>query len=233
MPKNEDLVVKEQDKICTLIINNPEKRNVLTPSILNSITETLQNIEKENLTRCVVIKGAGEKAFSSGYDISAIKDDDMTREFRNDHPLENCLKAIEEFPYPVIAMMNGHTFGAGLELAVTCDLRICVNDAKIALPPAKLGVVYSYSGTKKFLNLIGTASTKELLLVGNSIDAVRAYEIGLVNYVVERNEIENFTNRIAQDISQNAPLSLLTMKKLINIWQNGFQIKPFPTMTKK
>ncbi|NIP31860.1 MAG: hypothetical protein GTN59_15380, partial [Candidatus Dadabacteria bacterium] len=98
-------------------------------------------MENESDVRCVVIKGAGGKAFSSGYDISAIKNNDMTREFRGDHPLENCMKAIENFSYPTIAMMNGHTFGAGLELAVTCDIRICTKNAKIGIPPAKLGVV--------------------------------------------------------------------------------------------
>lgn len=215
------IIVSAKNKICTLTLNDPEKRNVLSPKMLNELARQLKNLEIENKVRCIVIKVAGNKAFSSGYNISEIKDDDMTREFREDHPLENCLEAIENFPYPIIAMMNGHTFGAGLELAVTCDLRICSEDIKMALPPAKLGMVYSYSGTKKFLNLIGPAYTKELFFTGETIDAERAEKIGLVNFIIEKDKIEKFTHKIAEKISQNAPLSLKTIKETINIWQRN------------
>ena len=215
------IIISTRNKICTITLNDPDKRNVLSPIMLNDLAMQLKHLEIENKVRCIVIKGAGNKAFSSGYDISEIRDDDMTREFREDHPLENCLAAIENFPYPIIAMMNGHTFGAGLELAVTCDLRVCSESTKMALPPAKIGVVYSYSGTKKFLNLIGPAYTKELLFTGNTIDAERAERIGLVNFVVNNDIIEKFTYKIAEEISQNAPLSLKTMKKIINTWQKN------------
>lgn len=221
-----EIAFTKAESIITITLNNPKKRNALSPIMLSEIREALTQEKLIEGTRCAIIKGTGNNIFSSGYDITSIRDDDMMREFRKGHPLEECLGVIEDFPYPVIAMMNGHTLGAGLELAVTCDIRVCVNTAKMGIPPAKLGLVYSYSGTKKFLNLIGIANTKELFLTGNTINAARAEEIGLVNYIISKNEIEKFTNNLAAEISHNAPLSLSTMKKLINIWQRNQDIKP-------
>jgi len=206
------------NKICIISLNNPEKRNVLTVGMLNEITTLLKQLAEEKIIKCIIFKGEGDKAFSSGYDISAIKDDDMMREFDISHPLEDCLKAIENFPYPVIAMINGHVFGAGLEFAVTCDIRTCADSVKLGMPPAKLGVVYSYSGTKKFLNLIGPAITREIFLTGTPISAERAEKIGLVNHLVDKKNLYKFTMEIAEEISENAPLSLKTMKQLFNIW---------------
>ena len=139
MTKLKEIVVTKNESILTITLSNPEKRNVLSPTMLNEVKDTLLSFSSDTDTRCVIVKGAGGKAFSSGYDIKALKDDDMMREFGGGHPLEECFNAIEDFPYPVIAMMNGHTFGAALELAVTCDLRVCVDSAQIGIPPAKLG----------------------------------------------------------------------------------------------
>lgn len=219
--ENNELLVDIKDRVLTLTLNKPEKRNLLTLSMLDQITNQLNNLVKENSVRCVVIRGFGEKAFSSGYDISAIGENDMMREYENNHPLISCMKAIERFPYPVIAMMNGHAFGAGLELAVTCDIRICAANAKLGIPPVKLGVVYTYSGIRKFLNLIGPGYTKELFLTGNPVDAKKAEKIGLVNYVVSEEEIEEFTYNFAEEISKNAPLSLNVMKEMINVWERN------------
>ncbi|MGH7792713.1 MAG: enoyl-CoA hydratase-related protein, partial [Thermodesulfobacteriota bacterium] len=130
-------------------------------------------------------------------------------------------KAIENFPYPVIAMMNGHAFGGGLELALTCDLRIAVENALFGMPPAKLGVIYTYTGIRKFLNLIGLGYAKELFLTGRNIDAQRAEKIGLVNYVLPKSELEDFTYKLASEISQNAPISMSTMKQMMNSWQRN------------
>ncbi len=221
-----EIAVTNSESIITITLNNPGRSNALSHTMLNEITDTLLSISSDSKIRCLVFKGADNKVFCSGYDIISIRDDDMMREFRSEHPLEECLKAIENLPYPVIAMMNGHTFGAGLELAITCDLRVCVDTAKIGIPPAKLGVVYSYSGTKKFLNLIGVGYTKELFLIGKSIDAVKAEKIGLVNHVVSKEKIEEFTNNLAVEISENAPLSLSTMKQLINICQRNQKVTP-------
>ena len=214
MVHEQELIAEEKGAICTLTFNRPEKRNLLTPAMLLELSEQLDRLRDGKKVRCVVIRGSGEKAFSSGYDINAIGENDMIRHHEGDHPLGRALRTIESFPYPVIAMMNGHAFGAGLEVAVTCDLRTTVEDCLLGMPPAKLGVVYSYSGIKKFLDLIGPGYTKELFLVGRPISSERAWEIGLVNFMVPREELEEFTYGIANEIAENAPLSLKTLKEI-------------------
>jgi enoyl-CoA hydratase/carnithine racemase len=218
-----ELIIEEKDSVCTLTINRPEKRNSLTPNLLIEIDSELKKLQNGQKTRCVVIRGSGDKAFSSGYDISLIGKikDDMMRDYANDHPLIIASKAIENFPYPVIAMINGHAFGGGLELALTCDLRIAVDNALFGMPPAKLGVIYTYTGIRKFLNLIGLGYTKELFLTGRNIDAQRAEKIGLVNFVLPKSELEDFTYRLASEICENAPLSMSTMKEMTNSWQKN------------
>jgi enoyl-CoA hydratase/carnithine racemase len=218
-----ELITEEKDPICTITLNRPEKRNLLTPNMLLEISSELKRLKNEGKIRCVVIRGSGDKAFSSGYDISAIGKikDDMMRDYRDDHPLIIASRAIENFPYPVIAMINGHTFGGGLEVALTCDLRISVDNALFGMPPAKLGVIYTYTGIRKFLNIIGLGHTKELFLIGRNIDAKKAEQIGLVNYVVSKSELEEFTYKLASEICENAPLSMSTMKEMINAWQRN------------
>ena len=218
-----ELVTEENESICTLILNRPEKRNSLTPEILLQLGSELNRLKAEQKVRCVIIRGSGDKAFSSGYDISAIGKikDDMMRDYVDNHPLIIASNAIEHFPYPVIAMLNGHAFGGGLELAVTCDLRISADHALFGMPPAKLGVVYTYSGIRKFINLVGLGYAKELFLTGRNIDASRAEKIGLVNYVLPQSEIEEFTYKLALEISENAPLSMSTMKEIMNSWQRN------------
>lgn len=217
MSELSELIVQEDGSVCTLIFNSPEKRNTLSPDILIQLSSELKRLEEENKVRCAVLTGSGDKAFSSGYDISAIGQNDMIKHHEGDHPLGRALRSIESFPYPVIAMMNGHAFGAGLEVAVTCDIRISVDHSLFGMPPAKLGVVYSYLGLKKFIDLIGPGYTKEMFLIGRPISSERASEIGLVNFLVSRDKIEEFTYEMAKEISQNAPLSLKTLKETINL----------------
>ena len=221
MSESLELLVEEKDKVCTLVFNRPEKRNMLNPDILSRLKLELERIQSEDRIRCVVIRGAGEKAFSSGYDISAIGETDMIKHHEGDHPLGQALREINSFPYPVVAMMNGHAFGAGLELAVSCDIRISVDDCMFGMPPAKLGVVYSYSGMKKFLDLLGPGYTKELFLIGRPISSERAKEIGLVSFTVSREDLEHFTYEMANEISENAPLSLKTLKKITNVLEKA------------
>ena len=219
MTENKEILVRTEGSICTLTINRPEKRNPLTPEILRLLTEEFSRLGKIAETRCVVIRGSGEKAFCSGYDIAAISEEEIAIE--NGHPLTEAMQAIKSYPLPVIAMINGHAFGAGLELAATCDLRVCADDAKLAIPPVKLGVTYHYDGIKQFLNLVGPGFTRELFLTGNPVNAERALEKGLVDHVVQRDKLEEFTYGLAEGISENAPLSMISMKKMINIWEES------------
>ena len=217
MSELKELIVEENGPICTISFNRPEKRNLVTPLMLTELSSELKRLTDEDKVRCVILRGSGDKAFSSGYDIHAIGDNDMIKHHEGDHPLGRALRTVEDFTYPTIAMLNGHAFGAGFEIAVTCDIRIAVDDSLFGMPPAKLGVVYSHSGMKKFVDLIGPGYTKELFLVGRPVSSERAKEIGLVNFMVSREEIEKFTYDMANEISENAPLSLKTLKNIINV----------------
>ena len=221
MPDKNELIVEEEGTVCRIVFNRPDKRNLLTPGMLLGLESTLERLRDEDRTRCVVIRGAGDKAFSSGYDINSIGKDDMVRNHSGDNPLPKALKSIENFPYPVIAVMNGHAFGAGLEIAATCDIRIAVKDCLFGMPPAKLGVIYSYRGVRRFLNLIGPGYTKELFLTGRPMGSERAESIGLINFTVPGPEIEKFTKDMVGEITENAPLSLKALKEMVNIWQRN------------
>jgi len=145
----------------------------------------------------------------------------MIKNHSGENPLPRAVKAIENFPYPVIAMLNSHAFGAGLEIAATCDIRTAAQGCLLGMPPAKLGVIYSYRGVRTFLNLIGPGYTKELFLTGRPVDSERAARMGLVNYTLPSSELERFTYDIAREIIENAPLSLKGLKEMVNIWQRN------------
>lgn len=219
MAESKEILVKTEGSICTLTLNRPERRNSLTPETLGLLTEEFLRLGKTTEIRCVVIRGSGDRAFCSGYDIAAISEEEIAIE--NGHPLTEAMRAVKSYPLPVIAMINGHAFGAGLELAATCDLRVCADDAQLAIPPVKLGVTYHYSGIRQFLSLVGPGFTRELFLTGNPVNAERALEKGLVDHVVKRDGLEEFTYGLAEGISENAPLSMISMKKMINIWEQG------------
>lgn len=221
MGSTDTLLIARNESILTISFNRPEKRNLVTPQMLDQLRDTLKSREIQQEVRCVILRGEGNKAFSSGYDIHSIGENDMIKNHRGTNHLPLAARSIEDFPCPVIAMINGHAFGAGLELAVSCDYRVCVERAKLGMPPAKLGVIYSFSGMRKFLNLIGSGYTKEMFLIGNPVDAHKAERIGLVNTVKTGDEIEEYTYSLAGEISENAPLSMKTMKYAINKWQQN------------
>ena len=213
------LLIEKKERICTIILNRPERRNALSPRLLFELADTLTRLKEEGEVRCLVIRGAGEAAFSSGYDISAIPTN-MTPEsaeaFKTKNPLQAGLGAVTDFPYPVIALINGHAFGAGCELAMCCDIRIAVEAARLSMPPARLGVIYHGSGILRFINVVGLANAKEMFFTGRAYEASRAREMGLVHYVVPADRLSSFTYEMAQEISENAPLSLRGLKIIFN-----------------
>ena len=221
-----ELILERLEGFCALTINRPEKMNSLSPDLLLKIKEVLDSLSGDRAIRAVVITGAGDKAFSAGYDFSAFPTK-VTPESKDNWKkniyLEACVESISFYTYPVIAMINGYSFGGGCELAISCDIRIASDKATFCMPPAKLGLVYSPQGIKNFINIIGFAHTKEIFFTGRRFDAQRAKEIGLVNHVVPSTDLKAFTYDMAQEISENAPLSLsaakLTISKFMNLAQ--------------
>lgn len=163
--------------------------------------------------------GSGEKAFSAGFDIGAIPTEvtpEIKEMIRTKIPLEVGLESIDNYPYPIIAMINGICYGAGCEFATTCDIRIVADTAEFGMLPARIGILYSNSGILHFINVVGVANTKEIFLTAKNITAQRAREIGLVNYVVPKKDLVSVTYELARQISENASLSLSGTKTIIS-----------------
>jgi enoyl-CoA hydratase/carnithine racemase len=206
------------EAVVRLRISNPERRNALDHEILDALAETLPRLDHGIETRCLLITGA-PPVFSAGYDIASIPSDTFERDAEAlvAHPFHAAMEAIASHPWPTLAAINGHCIGGGLELAITCDLRICAAGAKLGMPPVKLGLVYGHTGLRKFLDTVGLARTKELFLTGRNYEAARAEEIGLVNEVVESERLEQASVELAAEIAANAPLSMRGNKSAIDL----------------
>jgi enoyl-CoA hydratase/carnithine racemase len=203
--------------VVRLTISNPAKRNALDHPILDAITETLTQLSSPaSPARCVVLTGA-HGMFSAGYDIGEIPDEELEEraEALVAHPFTEAIDALEAFPYPTLAALPGHTIGGGLELALSCDLRVAQSGIKLGMPPAKLGLVYSHTGIRRFIDAIGAARTRELFLVGRYIDASTALEWGLVNRVTSARELEDVALELAIEMAGNAPLAQRGNKRVI------------------
>jgi enoyl-CoA hydratase/carnithine racemase len=198
--------------VTRLRISNPAKRGALDHEILDTLAGTVKELD----ARCLIITG-DEKMFSAGYDIGNLDEQQFAERSEKlvAHPFHSALEAIETYEFPVLASLNGHAIGGGLELALTADIRIAARGIKLGMPPAKLGLIYSHTGLKKFLDVIGLAHTNELFFTGRNIDADRAATIGLVNHVVEPDELERVVGDLAAEIAGNAPISLRGNKRII------------------
>jgi enoyl-CoA hydratase/carnithine racemase len=205
------------DAVARIRIDSPERRNALDHEILDAIAELMPRLDRGIETRCVLVTGA-PPVFSAGYDIARIPSDTFERDAEAlvAHPFPAALEAIAAHPWPTIAAINGHCLGGALELAISCDLRICAVGAKLGMPPAKIGLVYGHTGLRKFLDTVGLARTKELFLTGRNLDAARADQIGLVNAVVPDEELERESVRLAAEVAANAPLSMRGNKSAID-----------------
>jgi enoyl-CoA hydratase/carnithine racemase len=205
------------EAVARIRIRNPERRNALDHEILDAIAELMPSLDRGIETRCVLITGE-PPVFSAGYDIAAIPSETFERDAEAlvAHPFPAALEAIGAHPWPTVAAINGHCLGGALELAISCDLRICASGAKLGMPPAKIGLVYGHTGLRKFLATIGLARTKELFLTGRNLEASRAEQIGLVNEVVPDDSLEDASIELAASIAANAPLSTRGNKSAID-----------------
>jgi len=206
------LLVSNEAGICTLTINRPEKRNALTPDILAGLRAALRSAGEDGETMVVVLRGAGEKAFSAGYDISRL---DSPGDVATGDPMEDLILAVENTAVPVIAMIYGYCIGAGCGLAVACDLRLAADNASLGITAARLGVVYPPSALRSLIDLVGVSAAKEILYTGRLIDAGRAADIRLVDRVVPADDLAAVTYDLAREIAANSPFSVRGTKKII------------------
>jgi enoyl-CoA hydratase/carnithine racemase len=210
------LVDEPLDGVRRLTISNPSKRNALDHPILDGIVSAVRDAEDAGDVRCLVLTGAGGM-FSSGYDIGDLPSDVFAEEAARlvAHPFTGAIDALEATDLPTIAALPGHTIGGGLELALACDLRLARDGIRLGMPPAKLGLVYSHTGLRRFLHAIGEPRTRELFLLGRNVDARTALTWGLVNAVCGEEDLEAEALDRARELASNSPLSIQGNKHVL------------------
>jgi enoyl-CoA hydratase/carnithine racemase len=198
--------------VARLTIVNPGRRGALDHEILDALAAHARTLD----ARCLVIRGTGE-VFSAGYDIGNLEGQSFEESAERlvAHPFQEALDALDAYAYPVVAALNGHAIGGGLELALTCDIRVAARGIKVGMPPARLGLIYSHTGLRRFIDVCGPANTAELFYVARNVDAERAERMGLVNRVVEPDELDGHVLGLAAEIAANAPLSLAGNKQVL------------------
>ncbi|MGD8741186.1 MAG: enoyl-CoA hydratase-related protein [Desulfobacterales bacterium] len=214
------LLIQNENNICTLTLNRPEKKNSLSLELVELLGSTLKELAEDDAIRTVILRGAGDEAFCSGFDIGALPTQsgaDADQRLKSLDQVESLLQRLVSFPYPVIAMLNGFAFGLGCELSMCCDIRIGVEDIRMGMPPARLGLVYPWTGLLRFIQRIGIQSTKEIFFTGRTYTGRRIKELGLADYLVPGGDLEEFTYAMAKEIAGNAPLALKGIKKVINL----------------
>jgi enoyl-CoA hydratase/carnithine racemase len=220
MEEAHQLLTETRGRIGILTLNRPERRNALSPRLLIALHEQIEAWSRKDEIRSVVITGAGEKAFSSGYDIVAIPTDvtpETASRLRDRNPLQLALESVKQFPYPTIAMLNGHCFGGAVHLALCCDLRTGADDIAVGMPPARLGIVYPHEGIAQLVQVVGMARAREVLFTGKSYRGEELRSSGLVDRLVPRSELAATTYALAEEIAANAPLSLRGIKRILNL----------------
>jgi enoyl-CoA hydratase/carnithine racemase len=220
----ETLIVSREETFAVVTLNRPPA-NAISETLMRELNAVLSEVESDDAVRSVIITGAGEKIFCAGADLgNAFSGPDVATFIRFGNSVA---RRIERFPKPVVAAINGHALGGGLELAVTCDLRVAGAGFKLGMPPGKLGLIYSHTGIQKFLDTVGPARTRELFLTGRNISAERAEQIDLVHETVQREEVEANSVALAAEIAGNAPLSLAGNKRIIR------DLLTFPRLSEK
>ena len=220
------LTDRPADGVLRLTISNPAKRNALDHAILDGIAAAVAALGDG--TRAILLTGAGGM-FSSGYDLGDLEGEVFAEEAERlvAHPFAAALDALDACPIPTGAALPGHTIGGGLELALACDLRIAADGIRLGMPPAKLGLVYSHTGLRRFLQAIGVPRTRELFLLGRNLDARTALVWGLVNSVTLPSDLEEDSLDWAAELAANAPLSVRGNKRVIReLLRSGADLDP-------
>jgi methylmalonyl-CoA decarboxylase len=213
------------DFIGTVTLDYERRRNALSHALVEEIIAALRSF-REAKVRVVILRAKpGAKVFSAGHDIGELPQRGRDPLGWND-PLRQLVREIENFPGPVIAMIEGGVWGGATETVFACDMIIAAETATFAVTPAKLGVPYNVGGMLTFLNATGLRMAKEMTFTAQPIDAARAERHGMINYVVPVSELEPFTMRLADQIAANAPLSIAVAKEQLRILAGAHPMTP-------
>ena len=206
------ILVDVTDRLAVVTLNRPEVRNAINLTVINELTAMLDDLKDK--VGCLILTGAGEKAFAGGVDIAQLRDrgrDDALKGIN-----ANLFRRVEDFPFPVIAAIRGFALGGGCELAMACDIRIAGESSKFGQPEVGLGIIAGAGGTYRLPRLVGVGRAKELLFTGRIIDAEEAERIGLVSRVVPDGQVMEEARKTAADILRNDPLAVRLTKWAVN-----------------
>jgi enoyl-CoA hydratase len=214
MAEYETITVEVRGAVAVLTVNRPDKLNALNMQVHADGVAALDELKRDDSVRVVVVTGAGEKSFIAGADIGEFADKTPVnqRDLFHERTLFN---SIDNFPKPVIAMVNGFCLGGGNELALACDLRVASENARFSQPEINLGIMPGGGGTQRLTRLIGEGRAMEMMLTGDMIDAETALRFGLVNHVYPAAELESKTLELASKIAEKAPIALQLTKEAV------------------
>ena len=214
MSQTDKMLARKEGGVGILTFNNPERHNAVSLEMWEATKRILDGFAADDDIRVVVLTGAGGKAFVSGADISKFASERATLEASRAYNVKSdaAYASVADFPKPTIAMIRGYCIGGGVGLAVCCDLRICSDNSRFAVPAAKLGLGYGYSGLKRLVDIVGASFAKEIFYTARQFDAQEASAMGLVNRVVPAGELEAYVKSITDMICANAPLTIKAVK---------------------
>jgi enoyl-CoA hydratase len=206
----------KSEGIATITLNRPEALNAFSKEVIEEIMHALEDVKNDENVRVVVLTGAGEKAFSAGADIKAMIG--MTALKARELSLmgERLCLSLENLEKPVIAALNGYALGGGLEVAMSCDLRIASENARVGQTEINIGLIPGWGGTQRLTRLIGRTKAKELVFTGRMIDAKTAEQLGIVNMVVPADKFRETVRQFALELASKAPVAIRVAKALIN-----------------
>ena len=211
------LRVEKRGAVGWIVLDQPARRNAISGDMWRGIAPAMAAFDRDPEVRCVAFRGAGTDAFSAGADISEFESRRASEESvgQYDGLLDQVLHAIQDSPKPSVAMIYGFCLGGGLEIALACDLRYCAASAQFGIPAAKLGLAYNVEGHKRLLETVGHARAREIMFLGRRYNAEEAFAMGLVHKVLQDSELEPFVEKVLSNLSENAPLTILNSKTII------------------
>ncbi len=214
-----------EDSIGTITLNNPQKRNCLSNELLREIVAAFELFKQREIRVVIIRSDKGQQIWSAGLDINELPEP-RRNPLSYEDPLEQVMREIQEFPGLVIAMIQGKVYGGACEMACTCDLVVGCEKTVFSMTPVRLGIPYNTTGILHIVNRVGHNIAKEMMLTAEIIDAQRAYEVGLLNYLVREEELEKFTYELAKDNLANSPLCTAVTKEIFGILGEAHPITP-------
>ena len=213
----EKLLAHKDGAVGWITFNNPAKHNAVSMSMWESLPPALEAFERDPEVNLVIVRGAGEKAFISGADISEFKEKRSSEEASAAYTAagDAAHRALQEFSKPTLAMIRGFCLGGGCALAVDCDIRIAADNAVFSIPAGRLGVGYRYEGIRRLIDLVGPSFASEIFFTARKFNAEEAAAMGLINRLVPAAELEAYVHKYANMIADNAPLTLAAVKRSV------------------